>query len=221
METSLTVNQTPSQITNSINQVVAMDTPGALADLRMNPSIPHYKNVPRMQRLTWLMNKITSLNILKHQRIEDEFLKADAENLDECIMENMYISDFTFQEISEAFRNGLMGKYGEYYGLTSISLFGFLEQFFNSEKKRKAIRIVQARKMELRKKQLREQAMTIEKWGMKMHDVSADYLERKAQQMVDEKERERLNAEHREMVRKQAREILRQHEKETAVEKDY
>lgn len=114
----------------------------SLAALRLDKSVPHYKDVDRARRITWLKEQIITLNMIRHQMTEDWQVEFDANALDEFIMDDHFASDYTFPEIRDAFKRGLMGDYGEFFGLTAESLYGFLRGYFMSEKKRKATEIV-------------------------------------------------------------------------------
>lgn len=114
----------------------------SLAALRLDKSVPHYKDIDRAGRITWLKEQIISLNMIRHQMTEDWQVEFDATALDEFIMDDFYASDLTLPEIKDAFKRGLMGDYGDYFGLTAESLFGFIRGWFMSDKKRKATEIV-------------------------------------------------------------------------------
>ena len=58
------------------------------------------------------------------------------------IMDDHFAMDYTFSEIKDAFKRGLMGDYGDYFGLTAESLYGFIRGYFMSEKKRTATKLV-------------------------------------------------------------------------------
>lgn len=126
----------------------------ALAALRMDKSRLHYKDLPQARRLEWLSAQVLLMYFKKHLRPDDVRIGYDARFLDEMIMDDKYISDYTSAEITEAFRRGMMGDYGEYFGLTAENLFKFLRGFLMSEKKQAATRLViQARKEEREKAQ--------------------------------------------------------------------
>ena len=113
-----------------------------IAGFRLDKTIPHYKDIAKPRRITWLKEQIISLNMIRHQMTEDWQVEFDATALDEFIMDDFYASDLTLPEIKDAFKRGLMGDYGDYYGLTAESLYGFIRGWFMSDKKRKATEIV-------------------------------------------------------------------------------
>lgn len=114
----------------------------SLAAVRLNKEVPHYKDLAQPKRIQWLKEQIMTLNMIRHQMVEDWQVEFDAKVLDEFIMDDCYAKDYCFPEIKDAFKRGLMGDYGEYYGLTAESLYGFLRGYFMSAKKRKATEIV-------------------------------------------------------------------------------
>lgn len=120
------------------------DIPDAksLAAVRLNKAVPHYKDLAQSKRITWLKEQILTLNMIRHQEVEDFQLEFDAKVLDEFIMDDQFVRDYCFPEIKDAFKRGLMGDYGDYYGITAESLYGFLRGYLMSEKKRKATKMV-------------------------------------------------------------------------------
>ena len=56
------------------------------------------------------------------------------------------ISNLTSVEIQEAFRAGVTGVYGDFYGITPKSLLGFLKSYVSSEKKLDAHRLITMRR---------------------------------------------------------------------------
>lgn len=117
--------------------------PSSLAALRMDEANhPHYGKIPTVPRRKWLTSQLTKLIMLKHQRPDPDMLQLDVVALDEYIMEDEFARDLTLDEIDYAFRHGLKGDYGEYYGLTADSLFGFLKGFMNTPEKLEAARII-------------------------------------------------------------------------------
>ena len=101
---------------------------------------PHYGNVPREVRLKWMAKEISVLATLQHQNTDAGLIMFDAVTLDEMMSEDPALMDLTQLEITESFRRGLCGAYGEFYGLTSASLYQFLSGYMKSEKKIAATR---------------------------------------------------------------------------------
>lgn len=101
---------------------------------------PHYGSVPREARLKWMAKEISILSAMQHQNTDAGMITFDAVTLDDMMSEDPAIMDLTQLEIMEAFRKGLRGVYGEFYGLTASSLYHFLSGYMKSEKKIAATR---------------------------------------------------------------------------------
>jgi len=124
------------------NNLPAIPDAESLAALRLDKSIPHYKDVQKGERINWLKSQIMTLNMIRHQMVEGWQVEFDANALDDFIMDDHFAKDYTFPEIKDAFKRGLMGDYGEFFGITAESLYGFIRGYFMSAKKRKATEIV-------------------------------------------------------------------------------
>lgn len=141
--------ETALQIISSGKQIA---TAMQLADLRSatlpdgRHAYPRYREGSGAQRLSWLNKQIFGLAMIAHVNIDPATIKVDITTLDENIMANSYLNDLTLVEMQEAFRNGIFREYGEYYGLTSVSLYGFLKGFLRSEKKAAASAIYHKRR---------------------------------------------------------------------------
>lgn len=135
------------QVFQTNNNLPAVVTAQDIASARLNEDMnPRYGNMPAGVRRTWLTGKVIELNMIKHIRPDEDMLAYDITALDEYIMEDALIRDFTQAEISRAFRLGIKGDFGEYFGLTADSLFGFLEGFLRTPEKREAARLVRVAK---------------------------------------------------------------------------
>lgn len=118
-----------------------------IAGVRLAPlRHPHYGSMPPEVRRAWLAEEIIKINMVKHIRPDKEMLSYDVTALDQYIMDDMVASDLTQAEIDRAFFLGIKGDYGDYYGLTADSLFGFLAGYIHSPEKREAARIVRIAK---------------------------------------------------------------------------
>lgn len=108
-------------------------------------SFPHFRDADEQTRCAWLYDEISVLYAMKHQTPVEQFIVFDAAFMDKQIMNHNIYRDLTFVEISNAFRNGAMGLYGESFGLTCESLLSFLDGFFHEQiptyKRMKEIRI--------------------------------------------------------------------------------
>ena len=126
-----------------------VSTPGAIAEHRMRSDVLHYRQIPQKSRVQWLANKMADMCALRHQECDIETLLIDATTLDETVMEHPIISDFTLDEVAIAFRKGIFGQFGDFYGVTAISCYMFLEKWLKTPEKQEAIKLVRmARGME-------------------------------------------------------------------------
>ena len=128
-----------AQLTAQNNNSIA--TPEALAAYRRDDTIPHYRDLEQNLRFQWLGQQIVKLNQVLHKETVEDFLQTDVVMLDENIMDDIHLSDFTLAEIDEAFSRGICGAYGPYYGLNPPSLMGFLRAFLETPKKKEALKI--------------------------------------------------------------------------------
>jgi len=148
MESLTTNQQTALQIANSGKKIA---TPQQLAELRLakdasgNNLYPRYRSMPQMSRLAWLGDQFFGLAILTHTTATFETVSVDSVALDDEIMEDRLLSDLTLVEMQEAFKKGIAKAYGDYFGLSYVSLLGFLRGFLKSEKKVAAANIVYQR----------------------------------------------------------------------------
>ena len=72
-------------------------------------------------------------------------MTIDTDMLDASMMDDPVVSNLTSVEIQDAFRAGVTGVYGEFYGVTPKSLLGFLKSYISSEKKIEAHRLITMR----------------------------------------------------------------------------
>ena len=123
----------------------------------MNANIPRYGQLKIEQRLEWLKDQILILCCIRHVKDVDPIdVLIDAMRLDSAIMENPDFRCLTQVEMQDAFKHGIMGEYGEFYGVTASSLAGFLRSYQKAEKWQKAKAIVYAKeKKEEEEKQRR------------------------------------------------------------------
>ena len=135
------------QVFRTNNNLPAIKTAQELASVRLDEgNNPRYGNMPAQIRRTWLTGKVIELNMIKHIRPDEDMLAYDITALDEYMMDDPIIRDLTQAEIGRAFRLGIKGDFGEYFGLTADALFGFLEGFLRTPEKREAARLVRVAK---------------------------------------------------------------------------
>lgn len=123
-----------------------------LADHLLDPRVRRYRQGEQSRRKEWLYNQIGACYFIAHQNFPSwESLSIDTDMLDASMMEDPFISNLTSVEIQYAFRSGVTGVYGEFYGVTPKSLMGFLKSYIGSEKKREAHRLITLRKVQQEK----------------------------------------------------------------------
>lgn len=149
MESLTTYQQTAIQIASSGSKIA---TAQQLAELRLarNPDgtnrFPRYMQGDIKSRLSWLGDQFFGLAVLLHVSVSHDSVGVDCVALDNEIMENSVMRELTLVEMQEAFRKGINHEYGDYYGLTSVSMLGFLKGFIRCEKKQAASAIVYKRR---------------------------------------------------------------------------
>ncbi len=176
---------------------------------------PRYKDGRDEQRLSWLNKQFFGLALIAHQTVDPTTIKVDLFTLDREIMDHSVLRELTLVEMQEAFRRGIFKEYGEYYGLTAVSLIGFLKGFVRSDKKVAASSIIY--KLEARKEQeanarfFRELYAAEKEGKVEVPDFSANRIN--GPQAKKNYTDEELAA-HREKIRQQAEMIRRQAGKE-------
>ena len=176
---------------------------------------PRYKDGRDEQRLSWLNKQFFGLALIAHQTVDPTTIKVDLFTLDKEIMDHSVLRELTLVEMQEAFRRGIFKEYGEYYGLTAVSLIGFLKGFVRSDKKVAASSIIY--KLEARKEQeanarfFRELYQAEKEGKIEVPDFSENRINGpQAKKTYTDEEL----AAHREKIRQQAEMIRRQAGKE-------
>lgn len=208
-------NNSSIQLRMSSN-LPAIPTAQSLAQIRMSEeSYPHYRNIPVTARQKWLANQIqylASITRIRDFEAREPIIMATA--LDDMMAQDAGMANLTLPEIADAFKNGVFGIYGEFYGITAPNLYGFLDSFLKSEKKKEATAIVLKSKEQLyaekkaaekseRDRKLREEIEEAKRNGSFVPTGKVWFEPKKVE---NPKENDRA---HREMVREQAKEILR------------
>ena len=198
------------------NKLPAVNTPQELAQIRMAESMyPRYRNTPVPSRQKWLANQIqylASITRIRDFEAREPVIMATA--LDDMISQDRAMADLTFPEIADAFKNGVFGIYGEFYGLTAPNLYGFLNSFLDSEKKKEATALVLKSKEEMyeektraereeRQRRIRAEIEEAKRTGAFTPTGKVWFKPKLVKDVID-------SDGHREKVRQQAREILRQ-----------
>ena len=105
----------------------------SLLDIRR--TCPRYKDIPTAKRRGWLTEQIIYANAINHLKPDPKMLVVDTAALDEAMMRDQVIGDFTQPEISFAMFHGAMGEYGDFYGLTARAFMGFFREFLKTDVK--------------------------------------------------------------------------------------
>lgn len=135
------------QVFQTNNNLPAIRTAEEIAGVRLAPlKHPHYGDMPVDVRRAWLAQEVVKINMVKHIRPDADMLSYDVTALDDYMMENMVTRDLTQAEIDRAFLLGIRGDFGEYYGLTADSLYGFIDGYIHTPEKREAARLVRIAK---------------------------------------------------------------------------
>lgn len=127
----------------------SIGTAEMLAAHLLDPRVRRYRQGEDERRKQWLFRQIGACYFIAHQKQPSwEAMTIDTDMLDASMMSEPAISNLTSTEIQDAFRSGVTGMYGEFYGITPKSLIGFLKSYIDSEKKREAHRLITQRQVQ-------------------------------------------------------------------------
>ena len=111
-------------------------------------------------------------------------MTIDTDMLDASMIDDPVIANLTSVEIQDAFRAGVTGSYGEFYGISPKTLLGFLKSYITSEKKLEAHRLITHRQVQEDKaanerlwREIQEQkakGMFVPSWGPKYNFKKED-----------------------------------------------
>ena len=124
------MEQIPQTNSNNVPDIVSVRSL-----LQIRQTCPRYRDLSPAIRRAWLSEKIIFCNALNHQKPDPKLLLVDTAALDDAIMHDSSISDFTQSEISFAMFHGTMGEYGDYYGLTARTFLSFFREFMRTDVK--------------------------------------------------------------------------------------
>ena len=119
-----------------------------LAEHLLDPRARRYRQGEDARRHQWLYRQIGGCYVLSHAKLPvnlAEVLTIDTDVLDASMMDDPVISNLTSVEIQDAFRAGVTGVYGEFYGISPKTLLGFLKSYVASDKKIDAHRLITMR----------------------------------------------------------------------------
>ena len=124
-------------------------TPELLAAHLLDPKARRYREGADGKRQQWLYRQIGACCLLAHTKVPGwEMLTIDADMLDASMMEIPEVANLTSVEIQDAFRAGVTGVYGEFFGISPKTLLGFLKSYVASDKKIEAHRLITQRQVQ-------------------------------------------------------------------------
>ena len=134
-------------LTNS-SGAVTVSSAESIAAVRLDRKrFPIYRDIPGRERQMWLAKQLLQLaSISRTKEYTADEATVAAVALDERVADSKELSTLTIPEMEYAFRSGVFGAYGEYYGLSAVSLYGFLNSYFKSERKAESTRLVREAK---------------------------------------------------------------------------
>ena len=123
----------------------SLATAAQVAAIMKDPSVRRYEGIPADERLRWIGSQIYALCAMTHQKRPDPSdVMMDAAFFDNAVMQDWGYRTMTLPEMQDAFRQGALGNFGEFFGMTSGSLVMFLDGFLKSDKRREARAIIKA-----------------------------------------------------------------------------
>lgn len=176
--------QVPMEVKREAGLMVRTNNSVRTADLLaahlLDPRARRYRQGENEKRRKWLYLQIEACYFIAHQKQPAwDAMTIDTDMLDASMMEDPTISNLTSVEIQDAFRAGVTGVYGEFYGITPKTLLGFLKSYVSSEKKLEAHRLITMREekankdanerlwQEIQKK--KAEGMFVPSWGPKFN----------------------------------------------------
>ena len=120
-----------------------------LAAHLLDPKVRRYREGDEDKRKQWLFRQIGACYFIAHQKQPSwDAMTIDTDMLDASMIDDPVISNLTSVEIQDAFRAGVTGVYGEFYGISPKTLLGFLKSYVASEKKIEAHRLITYRQVQ-------------------------------------------------------------------------
>lgn len=117
-----------------------------LAEHLLSPMARRYRQGEEGRRKEWLYQQMGACYFINHQKLPSwDVMTIDTDVLDAAMMDDPVIANMTSVEIQDAFRAGVTGAYGDFYGISPKSLLGFLKSYVASDKKIEAHRLITMR----------------------------------------------------------------------------
>lgn len=153
-------------------------SPEGIAKVRTDPANPHWKDIPQQLRCRWLAQTIYTLMFtMKGKEDSEEQCAMTARLLDSEMVQDMYMQELTTPEILQAFRDGIFGKYGEFYGINPSSLHQFLWGYLQTPQKREAARLIRIQRG-IEKDPNKDKEWIIQKYAESMARAQRERMEK-------------------------------------------
>lgn len=200
------VQKTALAILQTSNSIAS---PEQLAAVISDPRIPKYHQLNEEERIRWLAEQINALYYMTHSSFNpnevDLFIELSLIN--QTIMEDEEIRSLTLIEMEVAFKKGIMKEYGEYFGITPVSLVGFLKGFKKSPKRQRAITILlEKERQRIEEEKKRENRMLYEPRVKNL--IIPFWKSKRGSHKITEEE----SSAHRKKINEQREEIMREYE---------
>ena len=145
--------QVPMEIKREAGLMVRTNNRVGTAELLaahlLDPKVRRYREGDEDKRKQWLFRQIGACYFIAHQKQPSwDAMTIDTDMLDASMIDDPVISNLTSVEIQDAFRAGVTGVYGEFYGISPKTLLGFLKSYVASEKKIEAHRLITYRQVQ-------------------------------------------------------------------------
>lgn len=206
MQVPMEIRQAAGTMVRTSNKVGTVEQ---LAAHLLSPDVKRYRQGEDVRRRKWLYQQIGACYFVAHMKFPSwDSLSIDTDILDAAMMEDPVIANLTATEIQDAFRAGVTGTYGDFYGITPKSLLGFLKSYCSSEKKLDAHRLITIRSEKEDREaneRLWKEIQEMKKKGLYVPSWGPDYDFKKKTSPQDSEA-------HKERIRQQREEILKHSE---------
>ena len=145
--------QVPMEIKREAGLMVRTNNRVGTAELLaahlLDPKVRRYREGDEDKRKQWLFRQIGACYFIAHQKQPSwDAMTIDTDMLDASMIDDPVVSNLTSVEIQDAFRAGVTGVYGEFFGISPKTLLGFLKSYVASDKKIEAHRLITQRQVQ-------------------------------------------------------------------------